>query len=78
MTIDRRDDHAKGQDQRSKVKVTEAMTPFNRFRFEFTYGDEMMHKAWCCLEEVQGNPSNFKVTRNKNRQFWPKLSVSGL
>ena len=20
--------------------------------FEFTYGDEMMHKAWCCLEEV--------------------------
>ena len=21
-------------------------------QFEFTYGDEMMHKAWCCLEEV--------------------------
>ena len=20
--------------------------------FEFTYGNEMMHKAWCCLEEV--------------------------
>ena len=20
--------------------------------FEFTYGDEMMHTAWCCLEEV--------------------------
>ena len=21
-------------------------------QFEFIYGDEMMHKAWCCLEEV--------------------------
>ena len=49
------------------------------------YGDEMMHKAWCCLEEVpycssrsfdQGHPSNFKVTRLKNHWFWPKLGVS--
>ena len=21
-------------------------------QFQFTYADEMMHKAWCCLEEV--------------------------
>ena len=32
ITIDRRDVHAKGQGQRSKVKVTEVMTTFNRFR----------------------------------------------
>ena len=29
---DRSDVHAKGQGQRSKVKVTEVMTPFSRFR----------------------------------------------
>ena len=32
ITIDRRDAHAKGQGQRLKVKVTEVMTPFSRFR----------------------------------------------
>ena len=32
ITIDRRDVHAKGQGQRLKVKVTEVMTPFSRFR----------------------------------------------
>ena len=51
ITNDRSDVHAKGQGQRSKVKVTGVMTPFSHFR-EFTYGDEMMHKAWCWLGEV--------------------------
>ena len=56
ITIDRRDVHAKGQGQRSKIKVTEVI-PFSRFRtvtdqFEFTYSNKMMHKAWCCSEEV--------------------------
>ena len=32
ITIDRRDVHAKRQCQRSKVKVTEVMTPFSGFR----------------------------------------------
>ena len=32
ITIDRCDVDAKGQGQRSKVKVTEVMTPFSRFR----------------------------------------------
>ena len=32
ITMDRCDVHAKGQGQRSKVKVTEVMTPLNRFR----------------------------------------------
>ena len=31
ITNDRSDVHAKGQGQRSKVKVTEVMTPFSRF-----------------------------------------------
>ena len=67
-----------------KVKVTEVITQLSRFRTEFTYDNEMMHKAWCCLWEVrcptvfQGHPSNFKVTRLKNRWFWPKLGVCGL
>ena len=32
ITIDRHDVHTRGQGQRSKVKVTEVMTPFSRFR----------------------------------------------
>ena len=32
ITVDRSDVHAKGQGQRSKVKVTEVMTPLSRFR----------------------------------------------
>ena len=39
-----------------RLHCTKVITPLNRFRtitqFEVTYGDEMMHKAWCCLEEV--------------------------
>ena len=57
ITNDKSDSHAKGQGQRSKVKVTEVKTPFSRFRtvtiqFEFTYGSETMHIAWCYLGEV--------------------------
>ena len=53
-----------------------------KLQFEFTYADEMMHKAWCCLEEV---PFFFKVIHQisrshgtKNCRFWPELSVSEL
>ena len=51
ITSDKSDVHAKGQGQRSKVKVTEVTTQLNRFRtvtpvFEFTYDDEMMDIAW--------------------------------
>ena len=55
ITNDKSDVHAKGQGQRSKVKVTEVNTQLNRFRTvtpEFTYDDEMMHIAWWCLGEV--------------------------
>ena len=42
----------------AKVKVTEVTTQLSRFRtvtpvqFEFTYDDEMIHTAWCCLGDV--------------------------
>ena len=47
---------AKGQGQKSKVRVTEVTTQLNRFRTVtpvwITYDDEMIHIAWCCLGEV--------------------------
>ena len=56
ITIDRSDVHAKGQGQKSKVRVRKVKTLFSRFRTVspvwFTYGDEMMHKAWCGIGEV--------------------------
>ena len=54
--MDKSDVHAKGQGQRSNIKVIDVKTQLNSFRtvtlFEFTYDDEMMYKAWCCLEEM--------------------------
>ena len=43
-------------------------------QFEFTDGFEMMHKAWCSIEEVPycfwGHPSNFKVTQAEKSTIW--------
>ena len=57
ITNDLSDVHAKGKGQRSKVTVTVVTTQLNSFRtvtpvFKFTYDDEMIHIAWCCLREV--------------------------
>ena len=54
ITNDQSKVHAKGQGQRSKVKVTEVTTQLYRFRTvtPITYDDKMMHIAWCCWEEV--------------------------
>ena len=56
ITNDQSEVHAKGQDQRSKVKVTEVKTQLNRFRTVTSVWIHiwwwMMHKAWCCLEDV--------------------------
>ena len=55
ITIDTSDIHAKGQGQRPKDKVTEVMTLLSHFwtvNPQFVYGDEMMHKAWHCIEDV--------------------------
>ena len=56
ITNDRSDVRAKGQGQRSKVKVTEVTIQLKRFRtvtpIWIHKDDEMIHKAWCCLGEV--------------------------
>ena len=85
---DRGEVHAKGQGQRSKVKVTEVKTKLSRFRTVTLYlnshmGDEIMHKAWWCLGEVPYCFSRSSVklqghTAKNYRWFWPKLGVSGL
>ena len=37
----------------------------------------MIHRAWSSIGDCpivfQGHPSNFKVSRGKNRRFWPKF-----
>ena len=56
ITNDKSDVHAKGQGQRSKVKVTEVNTKLNRFRtvtvvwIHIWWWNE--HIAWWCLVEV--------------------------
>ena len=56
ITNDQSKVHAKGQGQRSKVKVTEVTTQLNRFRTVTQVWIHIwwwkMHIAWCCLEEV--------------------------
>ena len=56
ITLDQGKVHAKGQGQRSKVKVTEVTTQIFvsglELQFEFTYDDKIIHIAWCCLGEV--------------------------
>ena len=56
ITSERSDVHAKGQGQRSKVKVTEVNTHFSRFRtvtpvwIDIWWWNDA--QSWCCLEEV--------------------------
>ena len=72
ITSDRSDVHAKGLDQRSKVKVTEVTTQLNPFQ---TVTPVWIHIWWWndayslimlrerCPIVFQVHPSNFKVTR---------------
>ena len=88
ITNDRSDVYANVQGQRSKVKVTEVKTQISRFGtitpvWDFTYGDEMILKAWYCLAAVPYWFSRSSVkfqghTPKKNNRFRPKLGVSGL
>ena len=87
ITNDQSKVHAKGQGQRSKVKVTEVTTQLNRFR---TVTPVWIHIWWwndayslmllrrCAL-------LFFKVIRqisrshgSKNRRIWRRLGISGL
>ena len=87
ITMDQGKVHAKGQGQRSKVKVTEVTTQLNRFRtvtpvwihiwwWNFTYSLMLLRRGALLF---------FKVIRQiarshgcKNRRIWPKLGVSAL
>ena len=87
ITNDKSDVHAKGQGQRSKVKVTEVTTQLNRFR---TVTSVWIHIWWWndayrLMLLSRGALLFFKVIRqisrsqsSKNRQIWARLGVSGL
>ena len=87
ITSDKSDVHAKGQGQRSKVKVTEVTTQLNRFR---TVTPVWIHMWWwndaySLIMLRRGALLFFKVIRqisrshgSKNRRIWPRLGVSGL
>ena len=87
FTNDQRKVHAKGQGQRSKVKVTEVTTQLNRFR---TVTPVWIHIWWwndaySLMLLRRGALLFFKVIRqisrspgSKNRRIWPRLGVSRL
>ena len=87
ITSDKSDVHAKGQGQRSKVKVTEVTTQLNRFR---TVTPVWIHIWWwngtySLMLLRRGALLFFKVIRQisrshsaKNCRIWPRLGVSGL
>ena len=87
ITNDQRKVHAKGQGQRSKIKVTEVTTQLNRFR---TVTPVWIHIWWwndaySLMLLRRGALLFFKVIRqisrshgSKSRRIWPRLGVSGL
>ena len=87
ITRDQGKVHAKGQGQRSKVKVTEVTTQLNRFR---TVTPVWIHIWWwndtySLMLLRRGALLFLKVIRQisrshgaKNRKVWPRLGVSGL
>ena len=87
ITMVKSDVHAKGQGQRSKVKVTEVNTQLSRFR---TLTPVWIHiwqwnHAHSWKQHRRGALLFFKVIRqisrshgSKNRRIRPRLSVSGL
>ena len=87
ITRDQGKVHAKGEGQRSKVKVTEVTTQLNRFR---TVTPVWIHIWWwndtySLMLLRRGALLFLKVIRQisrshgaKNRQIWPRFGVSGL
>ena len=87
ITNDKSDVHAKGQGQRSKVKVTEVNTQLNRFRtvtpvwipkwrWNDAYSLMMLRRGAVLFLKVICSIS--RSHGSKKRQIWPKLGVSGL
>ena len=87
ITMVKSDVHAKGQGQRSKVKVTEVNTQLSRFR---TVTPVWIHiwqwnDAYSLMMLRRGALLFLKVIRqisrshsSKKRRIWPRLGVSGL
>ena len=87
ITMAKSDVHAKGQGQRSKVKVTEVNTQLSRFR---TLTPVWIHiwqwnDAYSLMMLRRGALLFLKVIRqisrshgSKKRRIWPRLGVSGL
>ena len=65
ITSDRSDVHANGQDQRSKVKVTEVTTHLNRFR---TVTPVWIHIWWC-------NNANSLIMHRRGDLLFSRSSV---
>ena len=87
ITNDQSKVHAKGQGQRSKVKVTEVTTQLNRFRTVTPVWIDIWwwNDAYSLMLLRRGALLFFKVIRqiwrshgSKNRRIWPRLGVSGL
>ena len=87
ITKDQGNVHAKGQGQRSKVKVTEVTTQLNRFRtvtpvwiyiwwWNDTYSLMLLRRGALLFFKVIRQIS--RSHRAKNRRIWPRLGVSGL
>ena len=87
ITMVKSDVHAKGQGQRSKVKVTEVNTQLSRFRtltLVWIHIWQWNH-AHSWKQHRRGALLFSKVIRqisrshgSKNRRIWPRLGVSGL
>ena len=87
ITNDKSDVHAKGQGQRSRVKVTEVNTQLNRFRTVTLVWIHIWwwNDAYSLMMLRRGALLFFEVIRqisrshgSKKRQIWPRLDVSGL
>ena len=87
FTTDQGNVHAKGQGQRSKVKVTEVTTQLDRFRTVIPVWIHIWwwNDAYSLMLLRRGALLFFKVIRqisrshsSKNRRVWPRLGVSGL
>ena len=87
ITNDKSKVHAKGQGQRSKVKVTEVTTQLNHFRTVTPIWILIWwwNDAYSLMLLRRGALLFFKVIRqisrshgSKNRQIWPRLGVSWL
>ena len=87
LPMTKRDAHAKGHGQRSKVKVIEVNAQFNRFRTVTPVWIRIWwwNDAYSLLMLRRGALLFFKVIRqilrshgSKKSSIWPRLGVSGL